>query len=84
MNDGSVVAKIYKNNDGSNYDTYSGTWQAIDNVVIFTVTKDASGNETPTSKSIVSEWDINGAMLKITWVDEDKITRNLTLYHSSK
>lgn len=82
MNDLSFIANINMNNKSYSYE---GTWQALDNVLAFSVSSVTVDKEEPknVSKSIVSEWDLHGSMLYISWT-ESEVTKNLVLYHVSK
>lgn len=82
MNDLSFIANISMNNKSYSYE---GTWQALDNVLAFSVSSVTVDKEEPknVSKSIVSEWDLHGSMLYISWT-ESEVTKNLVLYHVSK
>lgn len=72
INDGSYTASIV--NTAEVATSYSGTWNVIDNVLVFTK---SSGS------TIDTEWDIRGAMLYLDWTDDDGESQSLTLYHIS-
>lgn len=75
INDGTFVAQIY--NDANHEKVmYQGEYSVMDNVLVFNVTE-------PFTSSIVTEWDIRGSMLYLTWTTSN-YTKNLTLYHSTK
>ena len=71
--DNSFSAKI-KATSGT--ESYEGTFTVLDNVLVFEI-------ENP-SYNVVSEWDVRGAMLYITWVTSTSETVNITLYHTER
>lgn len=75
INDGTFVASIIDDTT-HNKITYQGEYTVMDNVLVFNV-KD------PITSDIVTEWDIRGSMLYITWTTSN-YTKSLTLYHSAK
>lgn len=62
---------------------YSGTYDTIDNVIIFTIT-----NTTDPSASLGTlprEWSISGAIMKLhKFRDDESAASDLTLYHYSR
>ena len=80
--DYSFTAKVSMNN--KNY-SYTGTWQVLDNVISFAVQSVSvnGGEETSVSKTIISEWDLRGSILYISWTEEN-ISHIMTLYHTKK
>ena len=57
---------------------YSGTWTCINNTLVIVKT-----SEDKESRFVV-EWDVRGAMLYLTWVDNFNTNQKLTLAHLSK
>lgn len=72
--DKSFNAKIL-NSSGTPID-YQGTYDVIDNVLIFHITGDKEYSRN-------TEWDIRGAMLYMTWT-ANNVTKSLTLYHTAR
>ena len=70
--------------NNKNY-SYTGTWQVLDNVISFAVQSVSvnGGNEDSVSKTIISEWDLRGSILYISWTEEN-ISHIMTLYHTKK
>ena len=65
--------------------SYTGTWQVLDNVISFavqSVSVDGS-EETSVSKTIITEWDLRGSILYLSWTEEN-ISHLMTLYHTKK
>lgn len=60
---------------GNNAQNYSGNFNLIENVIVFT-------NDDGTA--INTEWDLRGAILYLDWTDSTGYTKSLTLYHVSK
>jgi len=63
----------YVNSQGLKADE-QGTWAVQDNVINFTTS----------SGVVVSEWDLRGAILYLTWKDNTGTTINMQLYHTAK
>lgn len=55
---------------------YQGTFDVIDNVLIFHITGDKEYSRN-------TEWDIRGAMLYLTWT-ANNTTKSITLYHTAR
>ena len=73
--DGSFTAKIAGT---SGTETYTGTYNVLDNIIVFSYEKDGYSYSTNT------EWDIRGYILYCWWVDRFGDPRQLTLYHTSR
>ena len=73
INDGTYNAFIY--NDSNVKKSDSGNYSVIENTLTFSVEG---------GSSVVTEWDIRGSMLYITWAQPDTTNKSLTLYHTSK
>lgn len=73
--DGSYDAEVVSNGDNI---SYSGEWQTLDNVLIISRRND----ETVTP--FYTEFDIRGAILSLTWFDQEGNPKSLQLYHVSK
>ncbi len=64
-----------KYKDSQNMDcNEQGTWAVQDNVINFSTS----------SGIVVSEWDLRGAILFLTWKDNNGETINMQLYHTAK
>lgn len=61
-------------NSAGTKEDYEGSFNVIENVINFS-TEDGS---------VVTEWDLRGSILYITWSDSNRQTVQLTLYHVSK
>lgn len=72
--DGSFNASIL--NSSSEAIEYQGTYDVIDNVLIFHITGDKEYSRN-------TEWDIRGAMLYLTWT-ANNVTKSITLYHTAR
>ena len=72
VSDGTFVAKV--NDSDSNLITYEGSYNVIDNVIVFSTSDGLAVN---------TEWDIRGSVLYLTWTAAGT-TKNLSLYHTSK
>lgn len=72
--DGSFTASIL-NSSGEAVD-YQGTYDVIDNALIFHITGDKEYSRN-------TEWDIRGAMLYLTWT-ANNVTKSITLYHTAR
>ena len=80
--DYSFTSKVSMNNK---IYSYTGTWQVLDNVISFavqSVSVDGS-EETSVSKTIITEWDLRGSILYLSWTEEN-ISHLMTLYHTKK
>lgn len=75
MSDGTFSATITDSETGI-VQSFEGTYEVIDNVIIFNVTGDAEFTRT-------TEWDMRGAILYLTWTTKGT-TKNLVLYHTSR
>ena len=53
---------------------YDGTYNVIENVMVFAMSD---------GRSINTEWDIRGSILYLTWTDGNS-TEKLSLYHIAK
>lgn len=63
----------YNNSQGIKCDE-QGTWAVQDNVINFSTSQGV----------VVSEWDLRGAILFLTWKDNTGTTINMQLYHTAK
>lgn len=72
--DGSFTATIL--NSSQNPIDYQGTYDVVDNVLIFHITGDKEYSRN-------TEWDIRGAMLYLTWT-ANNVTKSITLYHTAR
>ncbi|MBP5401924.1 MAG: hypothetical protein J6Y36_02070 [Treponema sp.] len=61
-------------NSAGTTETYEGDFNVIENVISFSTETDL----------ILTEWDIRGSILYITWSDSNRVTVQLSLYHVSK
>lgn len=74
FDDGSFSASVV-NNEGK-LQVYDGSYTVIDNVLIFKISGDFSYSRN-------TEWDLNGAVLKLSWT-ANSTTTNLVLYHTAR
>lgn len=72
---GDFVAKI--TDDSGVTTSYQGTYEVLDNVLVFNVTE-------PSSYTVPTEWDVRGSILYCTWTTESEETSVLTMYHVSR
>lgn len=62
-------------NSMGNQVQYAGSWSCFENVLSFVKDTGAKFN---------TEWDVRGAILSLTWVDDKNVSLSMTLYHTSK
>lgn len=72
--DGSFSATIL--NSSNTPIDYQGTYDVVDNVLIFHITGDKEYSRN-------TEWDIRGAMLYLSWT-ANNVTKSITLYHTTR
>ena len=76
--DGSFTASVYETSDEAT--SYSGSFDVIDNAIIFSASSDKSTGTT----TKYTTWDIHGAVLTLKWIAADSTTITLTLYHTAR
>lgn len=74
IQDGTFTAQILNTSDEPV--AYGGTYDVVDNVLIFHITGDKEYSRN-------TEWDIRGSMLYLTWTANNN-TKSLTLYHIAR
>ncbi len=73
INDGTFTAKIY--NDSNEGKQQEGSYVVIENTLSFSLSD---------GSTVVTEWDIRGSLLYLTWSTGDTTNKTLTLYHTAK
>lgn len=76
ISDGDFVARI-KSEDGTTI-IYQGSYTVLDNVISFSYSDDSGTSDTRNT-----EWDIRGSQLYLYWTVDGE-SKLLTLYHVSK